>query len=241
MIVNMCGSARELNYCVKRYANISELPAAGRTNEIAVITDTPISSWIFDCTEPEEKTEGMLWFRLGPRSDARFNASRENAVYLRPVECTQYCSGKGVNRKVKSFVNGEWKSWTLPVYYYEKGKFAEDFVCSDPQSMLSLVDDDTGKCVNISAEWTVIWCSKLKYDLSKYSYLRVKAHEKVGGANASAVGFGTGTDNMLDRQFSFETGKTDYTFDISSETSEAYIKIIATAAGGLGLYEISLL
>lgn len=241
MIVNMCGSARELNYCVKSYASVSEIPETGRANEIAVVTDTPITSWVFDNLEPEDKPDGLLWFRLGPRSDARFNASRENGIYLRPVECKQYISGVGVNRKVMSFVNGEWKNWTFPIYYYEKGKFKEDYVCSDSSNMRSLVDDDTEQCVNIAATWTVVWCSKVKYDFSKYSFLRVKAKEKVGGGNASGIGYGTSTNTAFTKKYTFETNKTEYLYDISSVDSEMYIKINATASGGLALYEISLL
>ena len=50
-----------LNYKVVAYENELLLPETAKENTIAVITDTPITSYAFAASEPTNVMEGMVW------------------------------------------------------------------------------------------------------------------------------------------------------------------------------------
>lgn len=84
---------------------------AGAENDIWVNTDTRITGWMFAATEPENPTEGMVWFATGVTSGAAFNAVRKNGIVLYPIAAQQYIGGAWVKVTAKSYQNGAWQDW----------------------------------------------------------------------------------------------------------------------------------
>lgn len=95
-------------------------PANLKGYAIWVLTDVPISGWIFAATEPESLVEGMVWFPTGTSSPVAFNALKKNAIEVYPTFAKQYIGGALVDKKAKSYQDGEWVDW-IPegsLYWY---------------------------------------------------------------------------------------------------------------------------
>lgn len=96
MIFNPTGGGVALNY--KVVGGTSE-PITTKLNTIWINTDAEITSWTFDVTEPENPTEGMVWFTTSTSSMAAFNILKKNAIYVYPTACHQYIDGAFVRRE----------------------------------------------------------------------------------------------------------------------------------------------
>ena len=99
-------------------------PASPKENTVWVSTDTEIRSYAFSATEPENPTEGMVWFTTGLSSSATMNVDKKNTVMLYPLSCKQYISGAWVTKTAKTYQGGAWKEWSL--YFYNEGDKCED-------------------------------------------------------------------------------------------------------------------
>jgi len=108
------GGGAGLNFSVKAY---SALPEAGKENEIAVITETPMTGWVFSNFEPSEPAEGMVWVRTGAASGVAFNALKKNGLMVYPIRAIQYISGAWVDKTANSYIGGEWVPWVLYLFY----------------------------------------------------------------------------------------------------------------------------
>ena len=88
-------------------------------NTIWVNTDVEITGWLFSITEPEEPVEGMVWICTGATSLTAFNAFNaleKNGIQVFPVFAKQYIEGTWVEKTEKSWQNGEWSEWAIPVF-----------------------------------------------------------------------------------------------------------------------------
>lgn len=126
MIFNVSGGGgAALNFRVLAYATEAELLAVTpNENTIGIITETPITSWIFSATEPSSVGHGMVWIKTSYISSVEFNALKKNGIQVYPISAKQYIGGAWVTKTAKSWLNGEWKA--LAIYLYNKGdKFTD--------------------------------------------------------------------------------------------------------------------
>lgn len=131
MIFNMIaggGGSGGLNFSVASYASESLLPATASENDIAIITDTSISSWTMSRTEPQG-TEGMVWISIGDSSQVAFNLLTENTIYVYPIRAYQYIDSTWVAKDAKSYQNQDgsfkWVDWINSYLFYEEGNQQE--------------------------------------------------------------------------------------------------------------------
>lgn len=110
MIFNMTGGI-PLNFKVKAYASADLLPATAAENTIAIITETPISEYMFSVEQPENPVDGMVWVATGTGSPSEFNALKKNGLQVYPQSAMQYIGGAWENVTAKSYQNGEWVVW----------------------------------------------------------------------------------------------------------------------------------
>lgn len=116
---NAGGGGSALNFKVIAVSSELLLPATAKENTIAVITTTPITSYVFSSTAPTSPTEGMVWFATSTASNVGFNAIKKNSLWVYPTNCKQYVSGAWVSRTAKMYKNGVWVDWTR--YLYDNG------------------------------------------------------------------------------------------------------------------------
>lgn len=120
------GGSGVLNFAVKAYASVEDLPETAADNTIALITDVEISSWCFSNDEPAGGVDGSVWIATGEGSICPFNAMKKSGTCLAiyPVSTKQYISGVWVNTEA-FFYNGEWTQFSyLVVYLYNNGDTA---------------------------------------------------------------------------------------------------------------------
>lgn len=123
MIFNMSGgrsgSSGKLNFELLAYSSKEALLAASPVeNTIGVITDTPITSYIFSPSEPTG-VEGVIWIHTGISSGVSFNALKENCLLVYPLYSKQYIDGAWANKEALSYIGGTWVDWyNGELYYY---------------------------------------------------------------------------------------------------------------------------
>lgn len=111
------GGSNPLNFKIVSYATEEELLAATpKENTIGIVTTDTITSWIFSATEPTEPMEGMVWITTGATSPVAFNALKKHGIQVFPVFAKQYIGGTWVEKTEKSWQNGEWSEWAIPVF-----------------------------------------------------------------------------------------------------------------------------
>ncbi len=120
------GGGSALNFKVIAVSSEPLLPATAKENTIAVITTTPITSYVFASTAPTSPTEGMVWFATGTASTVGFNAIKRNGLWVYPTGCQQYVSGAWEQKTVKTYRNSAWVDWWNG-YLYDSGN-EYDFV-----------------------------------------------------------------------------------------------------------------
>lgn len=97
-------------------------PANLKENSIWVITDVPITTWIFSPTQPEppaDGKDGAVWFLTGTSSEVAFNVLKKNVIEVYPLSAKQYIDGEWADKTAKTWNGSKWVEWT--VYLYNKG------------------------------------------------------------------------------------------------------------------------
>ena len=80
------GGGAALNFKVLAYATEEALlTATPANNTIGIITETPITSWIFSATEPSPAEAGMVWITVNTYSSVKFNALKKNGIQVYPI------------------------------------------------------------------------------------------------------------------------------------------------------------
>lgn len=117
------GGLNPLTYRVVAFASRNDFannPLRYGKNTIGIHTTNPITSYIFDKTEPANPEEGMIWFSTVDASGLEFNALDHNGIMIRPRNCMQYVSGAWVEKDVRIFDSevGQWVKWVNYIYDY---------------------------------------------------------------------------------------------------------------------------
>lgn len=113
MIFNISGGGgTALNFKVVTYATKGTMLAATPSeNTIGIITDTPMTSWIFASEVPNPAVNGMVWILTSTSSDMEFNALKKNNIQLYPISAKQYVNGAWVDKDAASYQGAVWVDW----------------------------------------------------------------------------------------------------------------------------------
>jgi hypothetical protein len=110
------GGGAALNFKVKSY---SALPESGSENEIAVITNTPMTGYVLQAEEPIG-AEGSVWIQLGALSIAPVWIDKKHTVRVYPIAMKQYESGAWETKPSHVYQNGEWVDFGW-LFLYQEG------------------------------------------------------------------------------------------------------------------------
>lgn len=184
---NAGGGGSSLNFKVIAVSSELLLPATAKENTIAVITTTPITSYVFSSTAPTSPAEGMVWFVTGTASTVGFNAVKKNGLWVYPTGCQQYVSGAWVSKTAKTHKGGAWVDWWNGDLYNSGNEY--DFVTGGWGSSGTVTKHATSITVTGASTFPTAYTNE-KIDLSRYSTLaiNVTAVQKVQYGITLAVG-----------------------------------------------------
>lgn len=196
MVFNVTGGGgTSLNFAVKAYATEAELLAAKpKENTIGIITETPITSWIFSATEPSPAVPGQVWITTGTSSTVAFNALKKNGILVYPLSAKQYVGGVWVSRNSQIYQGSTWKSAEhhLPLYVQNWAKMPNITYAYTLDYTDDVLTFSASKGVTDRVEYAGIYFTE-PIDLTNYSKLRITG---AWTKNATAY-FGIGLTNDL--------------------------------------------
>lgn len=119
MILNMAGAGGSALKVISA-ASAAALPTTAAEGTIAVITDTPITSFEIGFLVPAVPKEGMVYLSESNVSNVPVNVAKDpNIAYLYPTGCSQYV---GDAWTIKDFRIRKNKEWVTPrTYLYNAG------------------------------------------------------------------------------------------------------------------------
>lgn len=118
-MIYVLGGGANLNFSVKAYASESALPTTAEENEIAVITSTAITDFIFTKANGPV-VNGRVLFFYDLSSSVYFNALKKNYLWVYLGNCKQYINNALVNLDAFIYKSGAWtqfsSSWNGELY-----------------------------------------------------------------------------------------------------------------------------
>lgn len=246
---NLGGGSGGLNF--KIVGGTSE-PSNPKENTIWVITDVPITSWIFSPTQPEPPADGKdgpVWFLTGTSSGVAFNALRKNAIEVHPSSAKQYIGGEWVSVEAQSYQNGKLIGWRKG-FVFKDGEYGEisGFTCVRATSAIE------NKNIVLKSAGNV-YChaySNEKIDLRGINAINVVFETGSIGytayfgvmQNVPAQNSKDGTINGLDVVKTVSTGWKNfsgtYSLDVSSLNGDFYLVFNFSGSGnGSGVLNVS--
>lgn len=234
----MGGGGSDLNYKVIAVASESALPSSAAENTIAVITTTPITSYVFSATAPTSPTEGMVWFATGTASTVGFNAIKRNGLWVYPTGCQQYVSGAWVTKTAKTYRDGAWADWDIVLY--SSGKQYVPWTATPYEgsitwgaSYVELLNTAANFC-DIQTNNTINFAGKSKLRMIVEQVATIG--NQYSGFSASVTP-ASGTAAIVTRQDLVTSVKTPVEIDVSNLTSG--VVLIRTVALSARVYEVA--
>lgn len=181
----------ELNYTLQAFATYDDLPEVVEENTIGVNTSTPITSHVFSAEEPNEPSQGMVWFRTGLTSETEFAPYKDIAITVSPIWCCQYENGAWADKGAGIYLDNEWKifrkflfnngdackwltgGWTAT----SSGSFYEDYVQTPSDAV------DTLSLKTKSSEQYGVLTTVNSIDFSNVNQVRIKGAISLYGSN----------------------------------------------------------
>lgn len=216
-------------------------PASPKENTIWVNTDTTITGWIFSETQPENLTDGMVWFLTGTYSTADFNALKKNGITVYPLSAKQYVGGELLKLTAKTYQDGAWVDWWNGELFYNGNQYIHvtggwEATVAVPASI------SNGQMVfNSSSSGTSGFCHKDK--ISRGSYTKIG----VNLASISASGSGCFVIVVTRNRFnassviaskSVTSGTGNIYLDISNVNEEFYVYVYTYATASAKVNKI---
>lgn len=238
-----------LNFDVKAYATEETLLAATpKENTIGIITETPITSYIFSATEPSPAAAGMVWISTGTSSTIEFNALKKNGIQVYPLSAKQYVSDAWVDAPVYIYQNNAWESLQTIVTIFDRETQSFDEISgnlhrvNDPS--MTLVEDSYPfirlRSGNLNRGWQ--WSPLV--DFTEYSVLEV-----IGYADSGRFGIATSLKSGFDQvpyvtesaSMNFTTYESTHRLDISEITGSGYIGFYIADTGSMYIKCVNLI
>lgn len=163
--------------------NAENLPLTASENTIAIISDTAISSYVFDKEKPETPANGMVWFATNIPTNVSMNLAKDGTITLYVGQGMQYIDGAWVSVDTYVFQNSAWVEVSgFVAVLYEAGVFAEGI----PYGTYETVPDKTTitfndsniklTCVNTStARRAYVWFGPVYLDGNAYIEAEMKS------------------------------------------------------------------
>lgn len=228
----MGGGGSDLNFKVIAVATESALPSTAAENTIAVITTTPITSYVFSSTAPTSPTEGMVWFATETASTVGFNAIKRNGLWVYPTGCQQYVSGAWIAKTAKTYRDGAWQDWVTYLFNYGLAGYtfgsgmggysaANQGVATVLSNALSLKVSGSGCAI---AMYTT-----RKANFAGFNYLTAKGGKRQDNQNETRMAVSTSTgDVFLNGQVAYldigySSNGADWTLDVTALNGEYYV------------------
>lgn len=193
-------------------------PNNERENTIWVNTDIPIADWIFSAVEPENLTEGTVWFLIGTSSNVAFDAIKKGGIMVYPLLAKQFVYGAWVDKTAMSYQGGEWVDWWNG-YWFESG--------SEPAvNWVGLASSSSS--VDITADYINLNCPQggfaLAYteemvDLKQFKTLNFEHEGRCFIGVASAVNSHSSVSWIAHKETATNNGRVVETVDISTVNS----------------------
>lgn len=124
--VNAGGAGASLGCTVKAYVSELLLPAAGKENDIAIITETPITEWQMRSDQPTTRSDGTaliggeVWIKTDDQG-VTWNALKKNGIFVCPVRCEQHVDGAWASKGIKIYKGSAWTD-TWGGYLFKDGE-----------------------------------------------------------------------------------------------------------------------
>lgn len=233
IITRFGGGGGGLNFKVNAY---SELPASGKENEIAVITDTPMTGYVMQVEQPTG-ADGLVWIKTDTKTKTPIWADKKQTVLLHPMKAMQYVNGEWKVCSAYAFQGEEWIEVGLPrLTLYDRGY--ENPIAGE------LVEDSYGGekredsiYVRITGTGTG-WCyTAEKIDITEYKTLKAFV-----GSSGASIMIGVGTAQKTQNTKTTTTvnaSQMSVACDISSLQGEYYVNLASSSVNlGWHIYEI---
>jgi hypothetical protein len=214
-------------------------PVSPKENDIWINTDTPITGYDFNATQPADSMEGMVWIAVGTSSPVAFNALKRDSVMVYPLSAKQYIGGAWVSVEAKSYQDGAWVDWFT--WFYRRGDeftaVTGGWVCRYQSNYASNAQNtDQGlyaKAISSSGAYVHNWYTKNMVDVSKFSTLHARMRTtKPGNCSVRLMLLNNNTDTGNADSGGFAVVynptanvETQLDFDISNMSGVYYIKL----------------
>lgn len=127
-------SGQRLNFKVVQYRTAPAETDTAAENTIAVVTDTPIFSWVMSAEQPDG-VEGMVWIQTAVESTVQFYVDKKQLVEVHPIATKQFIGDTWVQRDAEIYQGGGWNTLsTALLYYYNNGVSVIDWTINSSAS-----------------------------------------------------------------------------------------------------------
>ena len=127
------GGGANLNFRIKQYPVSTDISqAAGKENDIAVLTATAITNWQLSYSAPDSPAAGDLWIKLASSSLHEIEILKKQSILLYINAAFQYENGAWVRRKAYLYQGGAWND--LDIFLFDNG----------------------GQCVQLTGGWKTV-------------------------------------------------------------------------------------
>lgn len=114
------GGGANLNFRVNDYPTDTDLDEiVGKVNEIAVMTDTPMTDWTLSMEEPENPVEGDVWVKTAMASLRQIEMLKKHSVLVNLAVAFQYDGADWVRKQGWLWQNDEWIN--LAIFLFDHG------------------------------------------------------------------------------------------------------------------------
>lgn len=248
----MGGGGSDLNFKVIAVVSESALPSTAAENTIAVITTSPITSYVFSSTAPTSPAEGMVWFATGTASTVEFNAIKRNGLWVYPTGCQQYVSGAWASKTAKTYQNGAWVDWMK--YIYSAGSASTGYSFSS--GMGGLQNGNLGSAQEYPNSWYmqvegsncgISLYTNEKIDLTNYSTFTTRGRKMVDNVNWTKMAVSTGNGSAFypgivsASDIGYSASNLDWSLDISSLAGAYYLGWFMVTTGTIDATSLAII
>lgn len=218
-------------------------PTYPRENTIWVNTDKKITGYYFSATQPENMTEGEVWFPVGTSSSVAFSVTRKNVTMVYLLSAKQQISGTLETKTAEIYQGGEWKQISL--YWFENG-----VLNSEIGYVLDTGDgadgwwtvNSSGFKAEIPHEGYWTWIrSKNKIDATNYKTLQFVFTTQTGGTATFGLTSKTDCSSFTAQKTRTTTGAGTVNVDISKISGDYYIGFYAEDTGTIAVETVALI
>lgn len=211
------------------------LPNDGTANEIAVITETEVSKYVFQSEQPTG-SEGLVWLRTGALSASPLWADAAETLRMYPISCSQYIQGAWVEKEAYVYLSGAWIAVGLPFTYLYQYGYENAELIGEVTGQNAFTKEATYIKVRSTSTYRPWLFTTIPISLEGYTTLKAT----VGGSSTLRLGIGTSQMKQTTYKETSYTGDiAEISCDISAyQHGEYYLNIYGPEYGTFSFYEL---